>query len=122
MEDGRCRGPSWTNREFLLRGYETRRSETVPQIIHTSKVSVEFALRILVLGYTHWLGVPGGERVGKLRVSSLSSDTEFLLTASQSVTPISFLARGLLGDLGEQEAIIAPCRGNGRLTNTERSE
>lgn len=51
--------------------------------------------------YIHWLGVPGGERVGKLRVSSLSSDTEFLLTASQSVTPINFLARGLLGDLRE---------------------
>lgn len=79
-----------------------------------------------MLRYTHWLGVPGGERVGRLLVSSLSSDTEFLLTASQSVTPINFRTRGLLGDLGEPETcnyaekiIIVPYRGNSQLMNTE---
>lgn len=65
--------------------------------------------------------------MGRLLVSSLSSDTEFLLTASQSVTPINFRTRGLLGDLSEPETrviyaekiIIVPYRGNGQLMNTE---
>lgn len=48
------------------------------------------------------MGVPGGERVGRLCVSSLSSDRLFLLTDSQSVPPSSFLASGLLGDLRER--------------------
>lgn len=58
---------------------------------------------------THWLGVPGGERVGRLWVSSLSSDSEFLLTASQSVTPINFLSRGLLGDLRDEMQSVNLC-------------
>jgi hypothetical protein len=48
---------------------------------------------------THWMGVPGGERVGRLWVSNLSSDRLVLLTDSQSVPSTSFLANGLLGDL-----------------------
>lgn len=58
---------------------------------------------------THWLGVPGGERVGRLWVSSLSSDSEFLLTASQSVPPINFLSRGLLGDLRDEMHSVNLC-------------
>lgn len=54
------------------------------------------------LNWTHWLGVPGGERVGRLWVSNLSSDRLFLLTDSQSVPPNNFLASGLLGDLQTQ--------------------
>ena len=45
------------------------------------------------------MGVPGGERVGRLWVSNLSSDRLVLLTDSQSVPSTSFLANGLLGDL-----------------------
>lgn len=48
------------------------------------------------------MGVPGGERVGRLCVSSRSSDRLFLLTDSQSVPPNNFLANGLLGDLQRQ--------------------
>lgn len=48
---------------------------------------------------THWSGESGGERFGRLWVSSRSSEREFLLTVSQSKPLISLLTKGLLGDL-----------------------
>lgn len=78
--------PSWTNSEFLWKPHSCQ------------KIS-NLQIPVLENRGAHWLGVPGGERVGRLWVSSLSSDRLFLLTDSQSVPPINFLAKGLLGDL-----------------------
>lgn len=75
--------------------------KTFPKYCENSHISVRNLLR-WSLNWTHWLGVPGGERVGRLWVSNLSSDRLFLLTDSQSVPPNNFLASGLLGDLQTQ--------------------